>query len=307
MADPFSKTKAPVAVLEYEPSAFEQVLLKHKSKLILVAVLAVGGSVAYWGWKLIKEAGDKSAAVAYTRAETVAQLKEAASKYSGKPAGGSALVEAAAKLSTEKPAEAITMLRDFLSAHPQHPLRDLASYRIAEYLLASGDTAAAEREYETISKAGTAFSPMALLRLGDLKWGAGDTEKAKDYYNTILNTQAMASSPARTDAQSRMDRALKVKPPVLVEYKEEPPPPPPGGNFDNIGLGDINSSPGDGFLPPPQLPQPQLPPAPAPAPPPAPAETPSSAPAVPPPPADDKPASPAGDKPAENAKPAPTK
>ena len=275
MADAISKTKAPVAVLEYEPSGFEQTLIKHKSKLILVGIIAVAGTLGYWGWRLYGEASNKSAAVAFARAETVNDLKSVAEKHAGKPGAGSALVLAAEKLSAERPGEAIGVLKDFLAKNEKHPLRDLAAFRIAEYYAASGDPGSAEKEYDAVAKAATPFSAFAILRLGDLKWAAGDNEKARDYYDQILKNSSMSGSPARTAAQSRMDRALKIKAPVLVEYKAGTPPASPGTSDLNVqGLGDFGAperSPSDSLLPPPQLsPSPPRPPAPQPGPPPVP-------------------------------------
>ena len=275
MADAFSKTKAPVAVLEYEPSGFEHVLIKHKSKLILVSVLALAGTVGYWGWRIMSESARKSAAVAFTRAGTVNELKAAAEEHSGKPGAGSALILAAEKLSVERPGEAIGLLKDFLAKSEKHPLRDLASFRIAEYFVASHDPASAEKEYEAVAKAATPFSAFALLRLGDLKLAAGDTEKAREYYDLILKSSSMSGSPARAAAQSRMDRALKIKAPVLVEYKADPAPAatPDAGGLNVQGLSDFGSpgtpggSPSDSLLPAPKLPPPPAatPPAPSPA------------------------------------------
>jgi predicted negative regulator of RcsB-dependent stress response len=231
------KNQVPVAVLEYEPTAFEQQLLKHKSKLILVAVLAVGGTLGYWGWRIFKDSAHNKAGVAFTRANTVEELKKVASEHSGQTAAGSALLLASERLGTDKPAEAVALLRDFLSQHAEHPLRDLAAWRIAEYTAATGDAAAAEKEYEAVAAAGTPFSGFALLRLGDIRWGTGDTEKAKEIYDRILTNPAMSGNPARIAARDRVERALKAKPPALVEYVEPellpspkldvPPPPVP--------------------------------------------------------------------------------
>jgi len=236
MAD--DKSKVPVAVLEYEPTAFEQNLIKHKSKLILVGVLAVGGTLGYWGWRIFKDSAHTKAAVEFTRANTVEELKKVAADHKSQSAGGNALLLAAERLSTDKPAEAITLLRDFLSQNAEHPLRDLAAWRLAEYTASAGDAAAAEKEYEAVAQAGTPFSGLALLRLADAKWGAGDTEKAKEIYDKILTSPAMTGNPARMAAKDRVERALKAKPPVLVDFVEPellPPakidaPPPPASS-----------------------------------------------------------------------------
>jgi len=216
------QSKVPVAVLEYEPTAFEQNLLKHKSKLILVGVIAVAGTLGYWGWRLYGEAKHKSASVAFTRASTVEDLKKVASAHSGQTAAGSALIFAAQNLSTDKPAEAIGLLRDFLAQNAEHPLRDLAAWRVGEYTAATGDAAAADKEFQSVADANTPYSGFALLRLGDAKWAAGENDKAKEIYDKILTNPAMTGNPARETAEERVNKQLKVKPPVLVD----PPPPP---------------------------------------------------------------------------------
>lgn len=238
------KNEVPIATLEYEHTGFEQALLKHKSKLILVGVLAVGGTLGYWGWKIYKEAAHTSAAVAFTRANTVEELKKVASEHSGQAGAGNALILAAERLSTDKPAEAVATLRDFLSQNATHPLRDLASWRLAEYTAAAGDAAAAEKEYQSVAQAGTAFSGFAWLRLGDMKWAAGDTEKAGELYDKILTNPSMSGNPAWTVAKDRKDRALKIKAPTLVDYKEPAPPASEPAAFNPIG---------DNLLPPPKL------------------------------------------------------
>lgn len=233
-----------MAVLEFEHSGFEQTLIKHKGKLILVGVLALLGTVGFWGYRLYKEASQKAAAVDFVRAQTVADLKKVAESHPHQPAGGNAMVLAAQFLSDERPGEAIDMLKSFLEKYPDHPLRDLASWRIAEYFVLFGDTASAEKQYDAVSKANSPYSPFALLRLGDMKWAEGNTDKAREYYDMILHSNAMAGSPVHAAAQQRVDKALKAKAPELVEYKEEAPKLPGGPDNSEIkvpAFGDINN------------------------------------------------------------------
>jgi predicted negative regulator of RcsB-dependent stress response len=259
-------SKVPVAVLEYEPSGFEQTLLKHKTKLILVGVLALASTGGYYCYKLWKEAANKSAAVDFVRASSVKDLKSVAEKHSGKPAGGDALILAADRLSADRPGEAIDLLKDFLSKYPEHPLRGLAEFRIAEYFMLSNDAGSAEKQYEVVSKANTAWSPLAQLRLGDMKWAAGDTAAAQGYYEVIMRSSSTAAGAVRPVAKDRVEKGIKAKAPVPVDYKEEAP------GFDGINLGNLNGgpNPGGSLLPPPRLPfdptqpPPSSPPAPTP-------------------------------------------
>jgi hypothetical protein len=257
--------KVPVAVLEYEPSGFEQTLIKHKTKLILVGVLALAGTGGYWGYRLYKEASHRSASVDFVRANSVQDLKAVAEKHSGKPSGGDALVLAAEKLSAERPGEAVDLLKDFLSKYPEHPLRGLASFRMGEYYALSGDNTSAEKEYDAVARANNAFSPLAQLRLGDMKWAAGDTAKAQEYYDSIQKSASTAANAVRGIAKDRIENRLKAKPPVLVDYVPEPvtsTPPAPGlpghtPGFENINLGNLNGAgetptPDGALLPPPR-------------------------------------------------------
>jgi len=226
MADHLTPSKPPVAVLEYEPSAFENLLIQHKPKLILVGLLAILGTTAYWGQRLWSEHKQKEAALSFVRAETVADLKKTAADHGSEAGAGSALVLAASLLSADRPGEAVDTLKEFISKFPNHPLRDLAAFRIGDYLLQSPDKAGAEKELETVAATGSIYAPIALLRLGDLKWAAGDTEAAKKFYDKILTTPAFAGSPVRAEAQTRVDSKIKQKPPVLVDFVPEAPPNP---------------------------------------------------------------------------------
>jgi predicted negative regulator of RcsB-dependent stress response len=243
MADHLTPSKPPVAVLEYEPSAFENLLIQHKPKLILVGLLAILGTTAYWGQRLWSEHKQKEAALSFVRAETVADLKKTAADHGSEAGAGSALVLAASLLSADRPGEAVDTLKEFISKFPNHPLRDLAAFRIGDYLLQSPDKAGAEKELETVAATGSIYAPIALLRLGDLKWAAGDTEAAKKFYDKILTTPAFAGSPVRAEAQTRVDSKIKQKPPVLVDFVPEAPPTPAadpsaaGFNVDSL-LGD---------------------------------------------------------------------
>ena len=238
------ESKVPVATLEYEPTAFELLLLKHKSKLILVGALAVVGTLGYWGWRLVKESKHESAALDFTRATTVDQLKKAAADHAGQTAAGNALILAADKLFAEnKGSEAIASVKDFLAQYPEHPLRDLATWKLGEYLSAAGDPAGAAKEYEAVAQGNSPFAGVALLRLGDMKWGAGELDKAKEYYTRITTSQSLAGNPARDKAQQRMDIALKLKAPTPVELLLPPPKLNTGGSPGQPGPGGFEGLP----------------------------------------------------------------
>lgn len=215
MADNATPSKPPVAVLDYEPTAFEQTLIKHKNKLILVAVLAIAGVVGWFGVKFFTEQAQRSAGLDFTRAQTADDFLKVAAAHRGQPAGGSALLQAADLLSASKPGEAVADLKKFLAEYGQHPLVPLAEWRIAEYLSKAGDKAAAEAQYEKVSKSGSIYASLALVRLGDLRWAEGRIDEAKKLFQSVK--PAFTADPVSAKATQRVESALTAKKPLLIE------------------------------------------------------------------------------------------
>ena len=81
----------------------------------------------------------------------------------------------------------------------------------------SGDSALAVKEYEAVGQqANSPYFGLAMLRLGDIQWGAGNKEKAQEYYEKIKKNPSMTGNPAREEAEQRLEKSLKMKPPTLV-------------------------------------------------------------------------------------------
>ncbi|MDB6071476.1 MAG: hypothetical protein JWL81_2647 [Verrucomicrobiales bacterium] len=302
MASDPSNSAVPVATLEYEHSPLEDAVIRYRKQLILVGVLAVLGSAGYFGNKLWKESKHNNAAIAFTRAETVGELREVATKHQGQTAAGSALLKAAQLLDQDgKTKEATEELNKFLSTYPQHPLADLAKFRLADSQLKAGATQDAAAKFQEV--AGTPNSPyaaLALLRVADQQWQEGKTEDAQKLYQQVLVKHG--GDRMFAIAEQRL-KEVKIAPPTPVEFVPEPTPAPtaPGGAPANMAppsadaLNQAISTPGllgddaapagtslstdspveksDSLLPPPAIPAPEAPaPAPAaPAPAPAPA------------------------------------
>lgn len=219
----------PVAELEYEHSPLEDAVIRYRKQLILVGVLAVVGSVGYFGNKLWKESKHKDAALAFTRASNVGELRSVATSHAGQTAAGNALLKAAQLLSEDgKPKEAMEELNKLISTYPQHPLVNLAKFRLADLQLNEGATQVAVAKFQEVaSTPGSPYAAQALMRIADQHWLEGKTEEAKKVYQEVLVKNG-GDRMFRT-AEERL-KQLKINPPVLVEYVPEAPaaPPTPG-------------------------------------------------------------------------------
>ena len=223
-SDPNS-TAVPVAELEYEHSPLEDAVIRYRKQLILVGVLAVLGSAGYFGSKLLKEAKHKNAALAFTRAQTVGDLRTVASTHDGQTAGGNALLRAAQLLVEEgKGKEAIEELNKFLTSYPQHPLADLAKFRLADVQMQEGATQdAATRFREIANVPGSPYAGLALLRVADQSWQDGKTDDAKKLYQELLTKNG--GDRLFNIAEQRL-KQVKLAPPVLIDFVPEPTPTP---------------------------------------------------------------------------------
>ena len=261
----------PVAVLEYEHSPLEDAVIRYRKQLILVGVLAVVGSTAYFGSKLWKESKHKDAALAFTRAQTVGELRAVATEKAGQTAAGNARLQAALLLTQDgKGKEAMDELNALLTSDPKHPLAELAKFRLADIQLAEGATQDALTKFQEIS--GTPKSPyaaLALLRTADQKWQEGKTDDAKKLYQELL-TKGGGDRMFQI-AEQRL-KQIKINAPVLIDYVPEPtpaaPPGSPGAPGENAppsanalnqtisapSLGDDPAALGESLLPPPALP-----------------------------------------------------
>ncbi len=285
MAQDPNNPAVPVAELEYEHSPLEDAVIRYRKQLILVVVLAVVGSVGYLGNKLWKEGQHKEAALAFTRAQTVGDLRTVASSHAGQTAAGNALLNAALLLNGEgKPKEAVEELKKLLSTYPQHPLADLAKFRLADTQLQQGATQDAVSGFQELSNtAGSPYAALALLRIADQAWQEGKTADAEKLYQELLTKHG--GDRMFAIAEQRL-KQVKITPPVPVDYVPEPAAAPPGLPGENTAppsmdalnqaistpglLGDDAAAPLDGtsltpetplektdsLLPPPVLPEP---------------------------------------------------
>ena len=230
MASDPKQTPVPVAELEYEHSPLEDAVIRYRRQLILVGTLTLLGTVGYFGSKLWKDSQHKNAALAFTRAGTVGELRNVATTHSGLPAAGNALLKAAQLLAQDgKGREAIDELNQFLKDYPQHPLADLAKFRLADVQLQEGATQDAMTRFLEVSNTpGSPYAALALLRVADQKWQDGQIDEARKLYQELLTKHG---GNRMFDLAEQRLKQIKITPPVLVDYVPEPTPAPgtPGG------------------------------------------------------------------------------
>ncbi|MBP7948536.1 MAG: tetratricopeptide repeat protein [Verrucomicrobiales bacterium] len=219
---------APVAELEYEPSAFEQALAKHRSKLILVGVLALAGLGAYYTLKIYKEHSHHSGGLDFVRAVSVQDFQKVAKEHSGKPAGASAMLMAAQLLAGEnKHDEAIAELENLLKEYPAYPLADLATLRMADSYLKKGTKDQGKTLLQKLADthAKSPYAPLALLRLADTLASDKNTEEARKVYDQVQKRYP-GSEPFFSIAETHLKNLDKPEP-VMVPWVEEKPELPP--------------------------------------------------------------------------------
>ena len=230
MASDPKQTPVPVAELEYEHSPLEDAVIRYRRQLILVGTLTLLGTVGYFGSKLWNDSQHKNAALAFTRAGTVGELRNVATTHSGLPAAGNALLKAAQLLAQDgKGREAIDELNQFLKDYPQHPLADLAKFRLADVQLQEGATQDAMTRFLEVSNTpGSPYAALALLRVADQKWQDGQIDEARKLYQELLTKHG---GNRMFDLAEQRLKQIKITPPVLVDYVPEPTPAPgtPGG------------------------------------------------------------------------------
>ena len=225
MATP-TPDQAPIADLDYEPSAFELAFAKHKSKFMLVGALAGVAALAYYGLRIWKQHSDKAGAEAFSLAVSVEDFRRVAKEQSGKNAGGSAHIMAAQLLAQDgKSKEAMDELVNFSKSYADHPLADLAALRLAEAQLQSGAVAEAKTQFAAVAEKfpKSPHAPLALLRLGDLYAAEKEIDKAREAYEK--NKTIYPGNPYLDQALEHRD-ALTAPEPTKIAFVAEPTPAP---------------------------------------------------------------------------------
>ena len=223
MAADHPESPSPLAEISHGPSAFEQFLDNNqKNLMVLTVVLALGaaGLVVYRG---IEKSRQQTAGALLNKAGDLASLQAVINEHADTHAARSATILLAdLQWKDGQQDAAIATLRSFIDANPDHPALATARASLGSKLMAQGKNADATKLYQEIADDPKSryLAPYAMISLGDIAKGAGDTDRAEVFYN-----RAKSDFPESGFASTAGERiaSLKAKPPVEVE----PPPPAP--------------------------------------------------------------------------------
>lgn len=250
-----SQGPSPIGEISQEPSAFEAFLDAHQKKLIIVGILAIIGLIAYVIVDGLGKISQKNAAADVAAARTVPDYEKAAEKHPDENAGGSALMlKAQLQWRDQQQEDAIKTLEEVVSNYPEHPALDSALSSLGSYQQQLGNIDEARKHFEAASALEGPTSSLSLLALGDIASQAGETEKAREIYNSIITKYSTSHPQVKTLAEQRLE-IVGVQPPA--EGKPKPPAPTPGApnpfGAPTNPLGLPGNTPPAGLTPPPAL------------------------------------------------------
>lgn len=227
MAADLPESPTPLAEISHGPSAFEQFLDKNQKNLIVLTVLLAIGAAALVVYRGIEKSRQESAGADLNKAADLAALQAVVKNHADTHAASSAQILMADRQWSEGQQDAaITTLREFIAANPDHPAFSTARASLGAKLMAQGKAADATALFEEIADDPKArfIAPYALISLGDIAKVAGDLDKAEASYSRVKKDFPDSSF---VDTANKRIASLKAKPPVEVE---PPPAPAPAEN-----------------------------------------------------------------------------
>ena len=168
-------TPPPPAPVEFS-SPMEEFLEAHFKKLVLLFAVIAVGAVLYGIVSYTNKANAEAAGEAFAAAKTVEDCDLVISEYGGTTAAGNALLLKADLLWTQnKKDSSVAALREFTTAHDDHPLLPQALLGLATKLEAMKEADEARPLFERIiaEHPNSDVAALAQLRLGDLLWSTG--------------------------------------------------------------------------------------------------------------------------------------
>ena len=229
--DPDPKITSPaIPAPEPKPQAEEEFDLlafwiQHRTLIFRLLYAAIIGVIIYGAWLFMdyrKRAGSEDA---LANATTSAELRKVTQDWSGTPAAGSAYLRLADSLRTEsKPAEAASVLREFLDKYPVHPLRATAAHGVAAALETAGDLNGALAAYQSFvnAHAGSAFAPLGLVSQARILTAQGKLDEARRILEDV--EQRFRGNPFAMEAGTLLD---EIRNPAGRQTGGAPRPTPP--------------------------------------------------------------------------------
>lgn len=247
----------------------EAFLDANQKKLIIIGILAILCIVGYVIYDGLGKMAAKSAAGDVAAARTVPDFDAVSKEHEGNNAGGTALLLKSQLLwRDQQQQEAIKTLESFIESYPEHPAIGSAYASLGSYQQQLGNTEDAKKSFESSVETGSAASSLALLSLGDIALGSGDSDKAQEYYDQILTEYEKSHFQVKTLAEERI-KLIGVQAPT--DKAPEAPAPTPGATTPPVVVPAPGGPDSDKPAPAPPSPGSDKPkPAPAPAPAPSP-------------------------------------
>ena len=160
----------------------------HWKKIVAALVAVVIAILAAGMWAYLRASKSAAAASLYASAASVGQWRAVAEQYPGSVAAGNAQLRIAAAMRDEgKADEAVSVLDQFTSAQPDHPLAGAAWLMVGEIRQSKGDSVAALAAYREASGRyrDSYAAPLALLAEARLLAAEGKSGESRAVLESV--------------------------------------------------------------------------------------------------------------------------
>lgn len=217
-SQPTPETSAPIAEIDLGPSKLDQFMDNHQTKIIIAAILAAIGVVAYVINDGLAEADANDAGAALLSAQAPNDYQEVIKTWPESNAAASArLLLADAQWPDSQP-DSIATLEEFINNYPAHPSIGTAKTSLGLRLLDQGKTEQAREILTEVAESDSYsyIAPMASIALGDIAKAAGQTADASEWYEKAQLDSAGHGNAFQGLAADRL-RLANAKPPTKVK------------------------------------------------------------------------------------------
>ena len=217
-SQPTPETGAPIAEIDLGPSKLDQFMDNHQTKIIIAAILAAIGVVAYVINDGLAEADANDAGAALLSAQKPNDYQEVIKTWPESNAAASArLLLADAQWPDSQP-DSIATLEEFINNYPAHPSIGTAKTSLGLRLLDQGKTEQAQEVLTEVAEndSYSYIAPMASIALGDIAKAAGQTADASEWYEKAQLDSAGHGNAFQGLAAARL-LLVNAKPPTKIK------------------------------------------------------------------------------------------
>ena len=217
-SQPTPETGAPIAEIDLGPSKLDQFMDNHQTKIIIAAILAAIGVVAYVINDGLAEADANDAGAALLSAQKPNDYQEVIKTWPESNAAASArLLLADAQWPDSQP-DSIATLEEFINNYPAHPSIGTAKTSLGLRLLDQGKTEQAREILTEVAESDSYsyIAPMASIALGDIAKAAGQTADASEWYEKAQLDEAGYGNAFQSLANARL-MLVNAEPPAKIK------------------------------------------------------------------------------------------